>query len=101
MIWPRIMEKKQLTANRIALAYAGLFLAVFFWAINTVIAKAVIFQIKPMALSFYRWVVAFIIILPFAVPHFKKDGASIASVFMYLLPVFTSIIACLFLKESL
>lgn len=56
------------------LAYAGLSLAVFFWAINTVIARAVIFDIKPMALSFYRWAVALVFILPFALPHLKKDG---------------------------
>ena len=56
------------------MAYSGLSLAVFFWAINTVIAKAVAFQINPMTLSFYRWLVALIIILPFAVPHLKKDG---------------------------
>ena len=68
------MGKKQSNSTRMVLAYAGLCLAVFFWAINTVIAKAVIFQIKPMALSFYRWVVAFIIILPFAAPHLKKDA---------------------------
>jgi drug/metabolite transporter (DMT)-like permease len=55
------------------IAYAGLTLTIFFWAINTVIAKAVIMEIKPMALSFYRWVLAFIFILPFAIPHLKKD----------------------------
>ena len=57
-----------------ALAYSGLSLAVFFWAINTVLARGIIFQIKPMTLSFYRWLVAFVIILPFAIPHLKKDG---------------------------
>lgn len=55
------------------IAYAGLTLTIFFWAINTVIAKAVVMEIKPMALSFYRWLLAFIFILPFAVPHLKKD----------------------------
>ncbi|MCK5695147.1 MAG: DMT family transporter [Desulfobacula sp.] len=67
------MKKKRLRISKMALAYSGLSLAVFFWAINTVIAKAVIFQIKPMTLSFYRWVVAFVIIMPFAIPHLKKD----------------------------
>ncbi len=55
------------------IAYVGLTLTIFFWAINTVIAKAVVMEIKPMALSFYRWLLAFIFILPFAVPHLKKD----------------------------
>ncbi len=55
------------------LAYAGLTLTIFFWAINTVIAKAVVMEIKPMALSFYRWFLALIFLFPFAVPHLKKD----------------------------
>ncbi len=68
------MEKKQLKISKMVLAYSGLSLAVFFWAINTVIARGVIFEIKPMALSFYRWVMAFVIIMPFAIPHLKKDS---------------------------
>jgi len=56
------------------LAYSGLFGAVFFWAVNTVIAKAVVMEIRPMALSFYRWLIALMVILPFAVSHLKKDG---------------------------
>ncbi|OGT93155.1 MAG: hypothetical protein A2298_02570, partial [Gammaproteobacteria bacterium RIFOXYB2_FULL_38_6] len=69
-----IMEKKQIKTTRIWLAYIGLSLAVFSWAINTVIAKAVISEIKPMTLSFYRWLTALIIILPFALSHLKTDG---------------------------
>ncbi|OGR26650.1 MAG: hypothetical protein A2277_10610 [Desulfobacterales bacterium RIFOXYA12_FULL_46_15] len=68
------MEKKQIKTTRIWLAYIGLSLAVFSWAINTVIAKAVISEIKPMTLSFYRWLTALIIILPFALSHLKTDG---------------------------
>ncbi|NOX34548.1 MAG: EamA family transporter [Deltaproteobacteria bacterium] len=71
------MGEKQSKSTRMALAYSGLSLAVFFWAINTVIARSIIFEIKPMALSFFRWIVAFIIILPFAVPHFRKDAGAI------------------------
>jgi drug/metabolite transporter (DMT)-like permease len=56
------------------IAYSGLFLSVFFWAVNTVIAKAVVLEIRPMALSFYRWLIAFLIILPFALSHLKKDS---------------------------
>ncbi len=57
----------------VMLAYAGLVLTMFFWATNNVIAKAVVSEIKPMALSFYRWIIASIFILPFAAPHLKKD----------------------------
>ena len=68
----RRMNKKNKIPPMV-IAYVGLTLTIFFWAINTVIAKAVVMEIKPMALSFYRWLLAFIFILPFAVPHLKKD----------------------------
>ena len=55
------------------LAYLGLSLAVFFWAINTVIARGIIHEIPPVALSFYRWLFAFAFILPVAVSHLKTD----------------------------
>ncbi len=71
------------------LAYAGLTLTIFFWAINTIIAKAVVMEIKPMALSFYRWFLALIFILPFAISHLKKDMALIKQHlgFLFLLSI--------------
>lgn len=66
------------------MAYLGLSLAVFFWAVNTIIAKAVILQIKPMTLSFYRWLFALIIILPFAVSPLRKDSPLIRRNLRYL-----------------
>jgi drug/metabolite transporter (DMT)-like permease len=72
-----MMGKPETKPTKMWLAYSGLSLAVFFWAVNTVIAKAVVLEIRPMALSFYRWLIAFMIILPFAVSHLKKDGALI------------------------
>ncbi|MDM8536496.1 EamA family transporter [Desulfobacterales bacterium HSG17] len=67
------MKKNKIKISPMVLAYAGLTLTIFFWAVNTVIAKAVVMELKPMTLSFYRWVMAFIFILPFAIPHLKKD----------------------------
>jgi drug/metabolite transporter (DMT)-like permease len=68
----REMSKK-VQISPMMLAYSGLVLTTFFWAVNTVIARAVVLEIRPMTLSFYRWFLAFIFILPFAVPHIKKD----------------------------
>ncbi len=68
------MERPETKQTKMWLAYSGLSLAVFFWAVNTVIAKAVVLEIRPMALSFYRWLIALVIILPFAVSHLKKDS---------------------------
>lgn len=54
-------------------AFWGLGLAVLFWSINAVIAKGVVDQVKPMALSFFRWVSALVFILPFAIKGLKKE----------------------------
>jgi drug/metabolite transporter (DMT)-like permease len=93
------MDKKRSKTTRMILAYSGLCLAVFFWAINTVIARGIIFEIKPMALSFYRWLVALIIIMPFAMVHIKKDSKlikeNIGFLFILALPsvaIYNSII---------
>jgi len=58
-------------------AYAGLIMAVFFWATNTVLARGVVHDMNPMALSFWRWVVAFLVILPFSVKCLLKDANEI------------------------
>jgi drug/metabolite transporter (DMT)-like permease len=54
-------------------AYIGLTFAVSFWAANTVLARGVVKEINPMALSFWRWFVALILILPFGLMHIKKE----------------------------
>ncbi len=71
------------------LAYSGLCLAVFFWSINTVLARGVVFQIRPMALAFFRWIMALCIILPFAIPYLKKDFEQVKQhiVFLFFLSV--------------
>ena len=61
------------TQKNKTLALLGLGLAVLFWSINTVIAKGMVAQINPMALSFFRWLAALIFILPFAFKRLKKD----------------------------
>ena len=54
-------------------AMAGLVLAVSFWGINSVVAKGVIDDIPPMALSFYRWVTALVFLLPFAFKRVQEE----------------------------
>jgi drug/metabolite transporter (DMT)-like permease len=54
-------------------AYAGLVFSVLCWAANTVLARGVIQTVNPMALSFWRWVVAFVLILPFGFKYVKRD----------------------------
>lgn len=48
-----------------ALAYIGLVLTPLFWAGNAVVARGVVDTIPPMAMSFWRWLIALAILLPF------------------------------------
>lgn len=66
-------------------AMAGLTIAVLFWAVNTVVARGVVDHIPPMALSFYRWVAAFIFLLPFAMKPVKEDADMIRGNIWFLL----------------
>lgn len=79
----------------------GLGLAVLFWSINTVIAKGVVDQVFPMALSFFRWVSALVFILPFAAKGLKKDWLSIREnlgfLFVLSIPGVTVYNSCLYL----
>jgi drug/metabolite transporter (DMT)-like permease len=54
-------------------AYILLTLTALFWAGNSVVGRAAREFVPPVALSFWRWVIALLILLPFAWPHLKKD----------------------------
>jgi drug/metabolite transporter (DMT)-like permease len=55
------------------LAYLGLTLSALFWAGNAVVARGTAGVIAPFALSFWRWVIALAILLPFALPHLRRE----------------------------
>ncbi|TDU32749.1 drug/metabolite transporter (DMT)-like permease [Panacagrimonas perspica] len=48
-------------------------LATLFWSGNFVLGRAVHEHIPPIALAFFRWAGAFVIVLGFAWPHLKRD----------------------------
>lgn len=48
-------------------------LACIIWASNFIVARGVSEWIPPVGFAFWRWVVAFLGILPFALPHLRKD----------------------------
>lgn len=50
-------------------AYAGLALTALFWAGNAVLARGVVGDIPPVALSFWRWVLALLLLLPLGMPR--------------------------------
>ena len=57
--------------------YLLLTLTPLFWAGNAVVGRAVAGHIPPITLSFMRWCTAFLIVLPFAWPHLKRDWPAI------------------------
>ena len=53
-------------ANKNNLAYLLLILTTLFWSGNFIVGKAAsIYHIPPLSLNFYRWLFAFLILLPF------------------------------------
>ena len=60
-------------------------LATFIWSGNFIIARGVIKDIPPVALSFYRWLTATIIILPFAWKYFIAERKIIKERFFFFL----------------
>jgi drug/metabolite transporter (DMT)-like permease len=65
------------TPKSLWLAYAGLVLTPLFWAGNAVVAKGAVGQIPPMSMSFWRWVIALAILLPFGLPGVLRQQAVI------------------------
>jgi len=55
------------------LAYLGLTLTPLFWAGNAVVARSVVDTIPPLSLSFWRWVIALAILLPFGLPAVRRQ----------------------------
>jgi drug/metabolite transporter (DMT)-like permease len=53
--------------------YLLLSLTALFWAGNAIVGRTAAGHIAPVTLSFLRWSGAFLIVLPFAWPHLKRD----------------------------
>lgn len=54
-------------------AYLLLTFTALFWAGNSIIGRAARELVPPVALSFWRWLLALLILLPIAWPHLKRD----------------------------
>lgn len=52
-----------------------LVLATLFWGLNTVIGRMVVGDIPPVAMSFWRWTIATLILAPFALPILIRQRA--------------------------
>ena len=59
-----------MTKDNNFLAYLYLFLTVTFWAGNFVVGKlASFYEVPPFSLNFYRWLFAWLILVPFTIPE--------------------------------
>ena len=63
-----------MTAPRRTSPYLLLTLTPFFWACNWIIGRALHADIPPMAMTFFRWLFAILILAPFAWPHLSATG---------------------------
>lgn len=52
-------------------------LSVFIWSLNIAVTRYVTEYISPVSISFYRWLVAFIMLTPFMLPQLYKNRALI------------------------
>jgi len=48
-------------------------LTALFWAGNSIVGRAARDLVPPVALAFWRWSIALLILLPFAWPHLRRD----------------------------
>ncbi|RQW64335.1 DMT family transporter [Vibrio viridaestus] len=57
-----------------AILFFLLTLPPLFWAGNFIIGRSVRGEIPPLTLSFYRWIIALVILLPFAYRSIRRDA---------------------------
>lgn len=55
------------------LACLGLLLTTFFWALNAVVARSLVGEVPPLALSFWRWFLVLVILLPISWRYLSRD----------------------------
>jgi drug/metabolite transporter (DMT)-like permease len=68
-----IASPQTLASRGFGNAYLLLILTMVFWAGNSVVARGIHQTVPPLALAWVRWTIAFILILPFAWPHLRRD----------------------------
>ncbi|MFB9887698.1 DMT family transporter [Balneatrix alpica] len=67
------------------MAVAGLTLTTLFWAVNAIVGRAVVGDIPPLTLAFWRWTTAALILLPLAWSGAKQHWPQIRQQWPWLL----------------
>src|SRR5512141_446774 len=60
-------------ARRAPSPYLLLTLAPFFWACNWIVGRSVASDVPPLAMTFFRWLFALLILAPLALPHLRRE----------------------------
>ena len=76
--------KEKLLNNQIIMGYIFAILATAFWSGNFVVARGLNESISPITLAFFRWLVAIIIFLPFAIKPLLSQLHIIKANILYL-----------------
>lgn len=58
--------------------YLLLVLTTLFWSGNMVLGRAIRADVPPLALAFWRWAIAFALVLPLALPHLRAQWPLLA-----------------------
>ncbi|MFV2038349.1 MAG: DMT family transporter, partial [Paracoccaceae bacterium] len=66
-------------SRAVIVASALAMLAVLFWSGNWVLGRAVRADIPPLALNFWRWSLAAVLLAPFAIPKLRAEYAALRS----------------------
>lgn len=69
--------------------YLLLFLTTMFWAGNAIAGKLAIGHISPFMLTSLRWLLTVLLILPFALPHLKRDWQTLRPNLLFLFVIGT------------
>jgi len=59
--------------HRAVSPYVFLTLAPFFWSCNVIVGRGLSPEVPAFAMTFYRWLLAMLILAPFALPLVRKD----------------------------
>lgn len=63
--------------TRTPLAFGLPLIAVLIWSVNIVVTRYAVDIIAPMSMSFYRWLLAWLLLTPFVLPHVWRQRHSL------------------------
>ncbi|WP_246274749.1 DMT family transporter [Hyphomicrobium sulfonivorans] len=66
-------ERNVMASLKAAAPYLLMVLPGIVWGGNAIVARAVVGELPPVGLAFWRWLIAALIVLPFAWPHLRRD----------------------------